>query len=145
MIMLCPTSSLNKRCWVLSSLIPQTNLSLNISFNDSPYSQYSVNLLNSATSIETLSFAFLTRDWIWNVRLSYLGVDFDDATLTASVHQKVFYQDSTELSILWITYMSLFRINLAILLSSGIHPKFYLLQKTILTVQYMCSSRLHSC
>ena len=94
-------------------------------------------------TLKHFCFHFLHMNWIWNVWLSYLGMDFDDATLTASVHQKTFHQASTGLSILWITYTSLFCMNLAILLSSAIHLKFYFIQKKNLTVQYTCSSHLH--
>ena len=97
--------SLNKHCWVLSLLMPQTNLFLNILFNNKYlYSQYSVNFLNSATNIETLSFACLTCE----LNLKHSAIIFGCGV-----------------------YMSLFHMNLEVLLSSAIHLKFCLLQKKI--------------
>ena len=73
-------------------------------------------------------FAFLTSEW-----KSYLGMDFDDATLTASVQKKGFPPgfDKTvnPLNNLYVVHPDEFRSTAFL---------------KILTVPYMYCSRLHS-
>ena len=90
------------------------------------------NILSTSSILQQTSkhfgLHFLHMNWIWNVWLLYLSMDSDNATLTASVHQKT-SPGFDGVSVLWTTYMLLFRMNLPILLSSVIHLKFYLFQK----------------
>ena len=60
---------------------------------------------------------FVQVNWTRNIWLSYLGVDFDDATLTASVNQTTIHQASTELSILWIAHALFFHMKLNLFFS----------------------------
>ena len=83
-------------------------------------------------------------NWTWNVWLSYLGVDFDDAALTACFSSSKdfspgFDRAVNSLNNLYIVIPHELR-SIAFLCDSS---KILFASKKILIVQYTCSSHLH--